>query len=456
MDCSICAETFNNSTKATITCPYSNCLGTACKNCVRTYILSKTSDPHCMFCKQTFTFNFMSQNLNRSWMETDFKNHRAKMIMETQMSLMPTSMEAAERYKKVESHEKEVLKLKENITTIRGQLNRVERAKWHLEVEIRNLKLGKTNTPKQEFIRPCGNENCRGFLSTSYKCAQCDLYTCPDCFEIIGYSKTDEHTCKKENVETAAMIKKECKQCPGKCGANIFKIDGCSQMYCTNCHIAFDWNTLAIETGTIHNPHYYQVQAQLNGAGPIARAPGDVLCGGLPGYQIFRARVLNKLSSATTNSGSSSITGLAPSITNMHRFVGHITNVNLYNTRQKVEGLANNEDIRIKYLLHQIEKKDLGILGVRKDTQRRKYNEFLHLYELLSVSGIEIFATLVNSELSDKDFINEVSGFIKQYTELCKYCNKEFQTISLTFNLTVPFISPSFKISSTKYNLKKA
>jgi hypothetical protein len=73
------------------------------------------------------------------------------------------------------------------------------------------------------------------------------------------------------------MIDAETRACP-KCGARVFKISGCNQMFCTACNdCAFDWVTGRIET-VIHNPHYYEFQRQLNG-GQAPRVPGDILCG---------------------------------------------------------------------------------------------------------------------------------------------------------------------------------
>ena len=76
-------------------------------------------------------------------------------------------------------------------------------------------------------------EDCRGFLSENYKCDLCQQTTCPDCNEIME----EGHTCDEEAVQSAELIKKETKPCP-KCGIRIFKIDGCDQMWCTECHVA--------------------------------------------------------------------------------------------------------------------------------------------------------------------------------------------------------------------------
>ena len=102
----------------------------------------------------------------------------------------------------------------------------------------------------------CPNNTCRGYLSTQYKCDLCELFTCPDCLEIIGYSQNEPHTCDPNNVASAEMIKKDTKPCP-QCGVRIHKIQGCNQMWCTQCKIAFDYATLKIDNGVVHNPHYY-------------------------------------------------------------------------------------------------------------------------------------------------------------------------------------------------------
>ena len=49
-----------------------------------------------------------------------------------------------------------------------------------------------------------------------------------------------------------------------------------------------------IDTGTVHNPHYYQHLQQVNN-GQIPRNPNDILCGGLCTFQVLNYYILGKL-----------------------------------------------------------------------------------------------------------------------------------------------------------------
>ena len=75
-------------------------------------------------------------------------------------------------------------------------------------------------------------------------------------------------------IATAKMIKDSSRGCPG-CGERISKIDGCDQMWCPSCHVAFSWRTGEIENGRIHNPHYYQWMRANAAGGVIPREPND-------------------------------------------------------------------------------------------------------------------------------------------------------------------------------------
>ena len=101
--------------------------------------------------------------------------------------------------------------------------------------------------------RPCITENCKGFLNKEGECPLCKKTTCLEC----NMDKNDEHSCKQEDIETWNEMKKNTRPCP-KCSVRIHKISGCDQMWCVSCNTAFSWTKGTIETGTIHNPHYFE------------------------------------------------------------------------------------------------------------------------------------------------------------------------------------------------------
>lgn len=145
---------------------------------------------------------------------------------------------------------------------------------------------------KRQFIMRCPADDCRGFLSQHYVCGVCDKKTCADCLELLPGGPDAQHTCKPESVESAKAIKKETRPCP-KCGARIFKLEGCNQMFCTveGCGTAFDWNSGQIATGRIHNPHYYEWLRRNNG-GTAPREIVDIPCGGIPAAWAFTRWVI--------------------------------------------------------------------------------------------------------------------------------------------------------------------
>jgi hypothetical protein len=83
---------------------------------------------------------------------------------------------------------------------------------------------------------------------TAPSCSQCGASAIPD--------ERGVHECKKENIESLRELKRDCKQCP-QCTIWISKIDGCNQMFCTECITPFDWTTCKVIKRTFfHNPHY--------------------------------------------------------------------------------------------------------------------------------------------------------------------------------------------------------
>jgi len=454
-ECNICCEAFNNSTRSRIQCDYGDCKYEACKACVRQYLLGTTENPHCMNCKKAWPQNFMVMYLNRSFITNQYKPHRKQLLLDREISKLPETMGAVDIYMKCEQEKDKICKLNEKAKELQKQLNLCWSDVSDCRRNIENIKNGnkKDNTDRKKFILKCPNEDCRGYLSTQYKCDLCELYTCKDCIEIIGYSKEDPHECNEDSVKSAELIKKDTKPCPS-CGTRIYKLDGCDQMWCIECHKAFSWKSGKVDNGVVHNPHYYQYQKTINN-GQVPRNPGDIVCGGLIGWYNLRTNILNRI--PTDNSKTQEIQ-LKKDIQELHRFINHITHIELRNAQDKIRTLENNDLLRIHYIIKKKTKEEFGTQIYRNDNIKQKLIEMLHMYEILSAVGIEMFAHLISEEnksISQDMFINLLKTKIKEYRILCDYCNKQFATISISYNNTVMQIGDKWNITTKKFGLAK-
>jgi hypothetical protein len=284
-ECCICFDPYNKSTRNCVICP--SCGFEACRKCNETFILDPTNHtPNCMNCHKEFQREFMVENFTLKFVSKDWKEHRERLILQKERALLPTRQPVAEMVRRKDVLAKECNTILEQINALRMEHYNKTDEKNRIE---RRIRLGPTagdvvggSAAKREnttFVRPCPNTaaNCRGFLSTQWKCNLCNMWACKDCHEMKGPAQDTPHECNPDNLASAKLIDAETRACP-KCGARVYKISGCNQMFCTACNdCAFDWVTGRIET-VIHNPHYYEFQRQRNG-GQAPRVAGDILCG---------------------------------------------------------------------------------------------------------------------------------------------------------------------------------
>lgn len=463
--CHICCEDFNNSTRKKITCPNQDCELEACKECVRKYICN-IKQPCCMNdkCKANFDLNFMVMNLDRAFVEGEYRKHRKSLLTDREMARMPETMPAAERWSTVNAIVEENKVLDDKMKDLRLQIRELEITKARNNNRIYNLNRGRNvngeEEEKRKFIMPCADPDCRGYLSTAWKCSICKMFTCPHCIEIIGPDKNVEHTCDEEKVKTAELIKSTTKPCPG-CGERINKISGCDQMWCTQCHVAFSWKTGVIDKGVVHNPHFYQHQR--NGGGAPIRNPGEVMCGGMPNFWQFRNTLLRKCDN-TDNQQYSKFREWVNYLAELHRTFVHIQHYELQNARQKIREYSDFEDYRIRYILKQISKKDLTQAVFRKDNLRNKYTELVHIYELAHVVSVDLFRWIehyTNTTLTYKTSANEIVANIQvkidELESLRNYVNEQLSKVSISYNQKVPqFAERTWAMTSKKFSLKKA
>jgi len=477
-ECYCCCDTFNKTNRMKIVCPNPQCEYRVCKACARQYILSTTELPHCMDCKVTWNQRFIVSQLNTSFTNNDYKKHRKALLTDRQISMLPETMPAVARAQQREEYEDKQNEISGEVKELRRKIKELQREQEQIRRDYYTNNNTDIEQETRKFILPCPDEECRGFLSTAYKCELCKYYACPKCLVLTGKERHDpDHVCDEELVKTTQLIRESSKPCP-TCGERIMKASGCDQMWCTKCQTAFSWKTGLVDKGIIHNPHYFQFQRN-NQNGQQIRNPGDMVCGGLPNNW-WRIRNLLRTILMGSNIQKNEITCACEEIQKSGRYaipdyadtneknilarqyhsdliekfselfqsLRHINGYELRHHRELVRELDNNEHLRVNYLRKKISKDQMAKELVRRDKKRNKTIEMMHIYEMFSAIG--------------NDLVNHICAFVEEPRErstacqcICEeftkkltefdtfvdYVNNQFKHISVTYSQTVPKVS---------------
>ena len=423
--CNICAEQFTKMVRKPTTCPY--CRFEACRECVERYFLTKT-EPSCMNCNKVWSRYTLVRNCSNQFIEGPYKRHRENVLFEIERALMPSTQSRAQHVLQSRKHLAQIRQNMTHIHMIKSDMiipeNNVERKRYNNEVRKRVYALELENQllefqcnnmddvpeehrVRRDFVHSCPTPNCKGFLSTRWKCSLCDKYTCSDCH----CTKEDDHTCNPDTVASIQALKqdKNIKPCP-KCGISISKVLGCDQMFCTICNIAFSWKTGELTTGVIHNPHYFEY---LRSMGKDTRNMEDIACGGLP--QIgYRAH---------------------PSVYMIYQRAAEFQQYKLRRYAQYTTMDVNGyTDLRISYMVNDIDEKTFKLKLQQLDKQRQKSIE---IGQAMS-TYIQIVGDVLRRHQSEKtlyaqECLDELNGAIS-------YVNGILVDISRSYKCVVPYI----------------
>ena len=423
-DCSVCCEKMNNSNRKAVHCPF--CDFCTCRSCTQQYLTSVTSDPHCMNCKNVWNREFIDASCTKTFRNKELKTHRENILFEREKCLLPDTQPAVQRIREIQATER-LLK------DARAELERQKQHIWDLEHQIDVIRNGGTAEAakeRREFVRKCPIDECRGFLSSQWKCGTCEKKVCKDCNEEL---KDDEHECDPGAVETVKLLKKDTKPCP-KCGTMIFKISGCSQMWCPDCHAVFNWNTMRIETGIIHNPHYYEFQRRNNNGDnrPAGRNLGDIPCGGMPRYHELHIR-LSRIPDVHY-------------LALVHRAIVHIQDWELRRNRVRA---PNNEDLRVKYLMNTVSEEELKRLLQKREKDRSHRQDIEYVYQMLADTGADFMRQVVLDP-------TESTRVCMEFEELRTYANEQFEKIGIRYNRVCLYLDARWDISTRKWKSKKS
>ena len=412
MDCSVCCESVQCTQ-----CPYCNFV--CCTGCLSTFLLGLTKDAHCMSCNKLWTREVLLHVLPKSFVNGKYRDHRENILFEREKSLFPAMQGVISREKKFDELERMRKQALTMVPVDHALVGQIKAARRHLQ----ELYYHKKPKEKKKFVRKCPVEDCKGFVSSKWKCGLCDNTVCKDCNEV------GEHTCDPGAVETMKLLKNDTKPCP-TCGEMIFKASGCSQMWCTACHAVFDWNTMQIETGIIHNPHYYEFQRR---NGTLQRNPGDVPCGGdeLPRY--------GELVVATGATGHENMVYLG----NVHRLCAHLV---AYLQLVRVAEDLNYEN-RKKFMKGEITEYQFKTRIQRSEKAREKIRDVNDIIRMFKDSLRDVMVQLVQgvTKLDDfkvmvvnlGDYVNESLRKVKVLYDNCVMQFLDFGTMTMKYDSVV-------------------
>lgn len=433
----------------------------------------------------------------------------SELLTGNQLGLLPDTQAHVEADIHREQINHAVLKNVKEIRELNTRINRLKMANRAHEYQLRGEEVPAqyrdfvthdvriTHDTRKRFVMACPLEGCRGFLSTQYKCGTCQQHVCADCLCL----KQDEHACNENDRLSAEMIKRETKPCP-KCGTRIHKIDGCDQMYCTNhqegtyCNTAFSWRTGEIVTGTIHNPHFYELQQR---KGIQMRNVGDIQCGGMPRITPL-VRILQYSAEqrvppplvfhpcahfegnrdgfvyATGAQGTGYYQDRPPEheaelrarLVRTHRRLSEIIQYTAHDYRERVR---NHETVllrlRVQYMRGKKSKEEFTELVYKEETAQMKRLDIQQILELISISGIETFVGMLRDVPREEEWLAMsrtdpaimshmralMEMHLEQLSNIREYCNEQLKHISITYNCSVLEYDKTFQETNVKYNM---
>jgi hypothetical protein len=400
-ECPICIEKYTSLHRKQLTC--SKCQFSACVGCYKKTIGESLDDPHCMNCNNVFDSDFLNQMFTKKYMKYEYKTVRGELLFNREQSYFAEALVEIEKEKKIEKLNHEIKLLDEKLFQMKQQIFQ-EQIQFH--IEINRLKNKKSIISNHFSIRKCMFDDCKGLLEkrTGY-CILCEKHTCLECNVI----KTDSnHECKKEDIETWKMIIIGSKPCP-RCATMLTKNGGCSQMWCPNCHVAFDWNTGTIETRRIHNPHYFEYIRQ-NGLQNINAEREHDECENV--WNIHLYSFLNQ--------------NHHKKFFDIFRDLSHKVNNSLPFYRNKLN--QSNLGIRMNFLKGLLNEYEFKKMLVNRELDLNKTRRIIDILNTLEIVCRNILNDLRQSKITIDDFYIQIEGLYNFSIESVKNYNQLYST----------------------------
>ena len=234
-DCAICYCPIEG---PKVRCTEPDCTAAVCTNCLTRYIKIVAEDnsdlgcpsEKCMGEYDDVSIDSLAIDVKfkyRRWLVSNFgkkKTGEITTVRKGHEAIETIRSDRARFYR--ENMPKAILKVAE--LAFANRLKKVQKA-----IVNKNVK---------EYMRPCINLFCKGFLDKNMICLKCTTSFCKECEEPTNAGgAAASHVCKKETSESLAYIK-SLTACPN-CHTKIEKGEGCMAITCAICNTNFWYNS---------------------------------------------------------------------------------------------------------------------------------------------------------------------------------------------------------------------
>lgn len=403
-------------------CIICECNFTTCKKCLKTYLLSKSEHPHCMNCKKEFSRFFLCKNISKNFVNTLLKKHQEKYLITKELMLLPETQQYVENEMQIRKHRNilnetlnhiRVLEYSQNKELISILRNKIYIIKKH----IRFLKNTKHTKDKSNlYVQKCPTSNCKGYLikdTNSLFCELCKMNYCYHCNELYD----SNHTCNHDTQKSVQEILQSTTPCP-QCGLRVYKSDGCSQIWCIYCKIAFDFETGLKEKGIVHNPSgvvWLQQKSNEN----------------IENFEIIQQK-LNDFNIRMVN-----MKICKETIDYIFNLFKTLTYLKTFDSDQVscTWSPLSNRDIRIKFMINEYTLEKFASLVQRRSKQIEKNNNILSVIIKTSSIGLKTWYCLSNSKTFDSFQYN-----LTLLNNIIENHNVSMKKIHDIYNCICPFI----------------
>lgn len=197
-------------------------------------------------------------------------------------------------------------------------------------------------------------------------------------------------------------------------------VRNCDQMFCIQCHTVFSWKSGLIESGVVHNPHYFE--ALRNGKITEHRhRQHNGECGPLPDFNIINSLIKNEIKNNKINEKISRI------ILYYYQRVLHNRHIVLPTFLHQ----GNGDDDRLKYLMGIYdEKKFKQKLYVNRQSILRKREE-QQIYELYTSIGEEFFRRIKTDGFSHT-MLREIYSLVNITSQSIKKLDDKYNHVGMS------------------------